>query len=243
MKEEFFVYYQPKMNVVTETISGAEALIRQRRSDGSVVSPNEFIPLYEANGLIGELDEYVFRHVCHYQRERMDQKKKIFPISVNLSRVSMMDEQIADRYSRIIRENQIPFSSVPIEITESAAVSSQQIGDSANRMIQSGFELHMDDFGAGYSSLMSLNNIPFSVIKIDKQLIDKVNQIKGKVVVEQIINLAHLLEMDVVAEGVESREQIEILKEMDCCEIQGYYCARTMAEMALEQFVDICCRD
>lgn len=236
-EQEFLVYYQPKMNSVTEEVCGAEALIRWQRKDGSLVPPSEFVPLYEENGLIKELDEYVFRQVCRYQRMCMEQNKELLPISVNLSRVSIMDTELAERYGRIMMAYGIPFSCVPIEITESADIYSQQISETAKKMIQSGFSLHVDDFGTGYSSLASLDNIPFTTLKIDKQLIDKLDQPRGRVVVEQIVRLAHLLDMNVVAEGVESREQLELLKQMDCCEIQGYYYARPMPISEFEQFM------
>lgn len=236
-EKEFLVYYQPKMNSLTEEVCGAEALVRWQRKDGSLVPPSQFIPLYEENGLIKELDEYVFRQVCRYQKKRMKQNKELFPISINLSRVSIMDAEIAERYSRIVRAYGIPFFCVPIEITESADIYSQQISDTANEMTQRGFSLHVDDFGTGYSSLASLDNIPFTTLKIDKQLIDKLDQPRGRVVVEQIVRLAHLLDMNVIAEGVESREQLELLKQMNCCEIQGYYYARPMPTSEFERFI------
>ncbi len=233
---EFLVYYQPKINALTDKISGAEALVRWRRRDGSIVPPSEFIPAYEKTGLIKRLDEYVFCRVCEYQRTQLSLGRELIPISVNLSRVSISDDETAERYSHIVQDYDIPFSCVPIELTESAAVCSEEISATAEQMVQQGFVLHMDDFGSGFSSLMSLNNISFQTLKLDKQLIDRLDQEKGRIVVEQIITLAHLLKMNVVAEGVESREQVEILKEMNCFEIQGYYYSRPMPQGDFEKY-------
>lgn len=234
--QEFLVYYQPKINALTDKITGAEALVRWRKRDGSIVPPSDFISAYEKNGLIKKLDEYVFRHVCEYQRAQLALGRELIPISVNLSRVSISEDETAECYSRIVQEYDIPLSCVPIEITESAAVCSEEISATAEQMVQKGFVLHMDDFGSGFSSLMSLNNISFHTLKLDKQLIDRLDQEKGRIVVGQIITLAHLLKMNVVAEGVESREQVEILKEMNCFEIQGYYYSRPMPQREFEKY-------
>lgn len=234
--EEFQIYYQPKVYADTEQVIGAEALVRWKKQDGSMVPPSEFIPLYEKNGLIEKLDEYVFCQVCRYQRKRMEQGKTVFPISVNLSRISFQSQNVADRYIQIVHENRIPCSCIPIEVTESAAVYSQQIKVTVDKLIKNGFSLQMDDFGAGYSSLMSLTNIPFTTLKLDKELIDHMDQDRGKVVVEQAILMAHMLHMEVIAEGVENKEQVETLKKMDCHKIQGYYYGCPMPEDEFERY-------
>ena len=237
-KQEFVVYYQPKIDIVTEKIIGAEALVRWKTEQGTMISPGEFIPVYEKDGLIVRLDEYVFRHVCSLQRSRMEQGKKILPISVNLSRTSTLHREIAERYFQIVKENGIPCSSVPIELTESAATYNDRIRATTEQLAKAGFSLHMDDFGAGYSSLTSLNRFPFSTLKIDKSLIDHVCQKKGRTLVEQVITLAKLLNMTVVAEGVENKEELEVLKELKCDEVQGFYYARPMPEDEFVQYVN-----
>ena len=170
--EEFVVYLQPKYNVVTEEIAGAEALVRWKKKDGSMVSPGEFIPLYEKDGLIVRLDEYVFNKVCEIQKTLMRSGKKLIPISVNLSRASIHYENMILRYVHIVEENGIPFFAVPIELTETAALYNVQIKELTEKMVNAGFELHMDDFGSGYSSMTSLNQLPFDTLKLDKSLID-----------------------------------------------------------------------
>ncbi len=224
--EEFVVWYQPKYDVKTERIAGAEALVRWKKSDGTMISPGEFIPLFEKNGLIVRLDEYVFRKVCQKQKERMKQGKVVLPVSVNLSRAILHHDGIVERYALIVYDNENPFESVPIELTETAALYSIQIQGLTEKMVNVGFMLHMDDFGSGYSSMTSLNVLPFHVLKLDKALIDYIGNSRGDQVIQHTIALAHGLDMKVLAEGVEKKEQVEFLRKMQCDEIQGFYYAR-----------------
>ena len=224
--EEFVVYLQPKYNVVTEEIVGAEALVRWKKKNGTMVSPGEFIPLYEKDGLIVRLDEYVFNKVCRIQKRCMNEGRKLIPISVNLSRASLHYENMILRYVRIVEENGIPFPAVPIELTETAALYNVQIKDLTEKMVSAGFELHMDDFGSGYSSMTSLNQLPFDTLKLDKSLIDYIENHRGKEVIRHTIALAHSLGMQVLAEGVEKASQVEVLRELNCDEIQGFYYSR-----------------
>ncbi len=226
--KEFVAYFQPKYNVKTEKIIGAESLVRWINPDGSMVMPGDFIPLYERDGLIVRLDEYIFRYVCEFQRKRMKQGKELIPISVNLSRASIHHIGIVDRYVEIVKENEIPFSSVPIELTETATLYNAKIKDFTERLVNAGFALHMDDFGSGYSSLITLSELPFSTLKIDKSLIDYIDQEKGGKVVQQVIILAHGLGMNVIAEGVESIGQVKLLRKMNCDDIQGFYYSRPL---------------
>ena len=234
--EEFLVYYQPKIDLSTEKVIGAEALVRWKKSDGTMVPPGEFIPVYEKNGQIEKLDEYVFRKVCQLQRREMDEWKKLIDISVNLSRSSILHDGIAECYIKIAKENKIPFSCVPLEITESAAIYGKRIHSTTEQLVNAGFKLHMDDFGSGYSSMLCLNQIPFSALKIDKSLIDHVCEEKGKTLVEQVIMLSKLLNMKVVAEGVETEEQIIELRKMNCDEVQGFYYAKPMSEKEFTEY-------
>lgn len=227
--EEFVVYLQPKYSVETEEIVGAEALVRWKRAEGTMVSPGEFIPLFEKDGLIVRLDEYVFRKVCSIQGERIRSGKKILPISVNLSRASIHYDNMICRYVKIVEENGIPFSSVPIELTETAALYNDQISKLIEEMVDAGFKLHMDDFGSGYSSMTSLNQLPFDTLKLDKSLIDYIENFRGQQVIRHTISLAHSLGMKVLAEGVEKAKQVEILRSLNCDEIQGFYYARPLS--------------
>lgn len=237
-KEEFEVWYQPKYSVETEKIVGAEALVRWRKEDGTMISPGEFIPLFERNGLIVRLDEYVFRKVCQMQSIRMKNQQRMVPISVNLSRATLHHEGIVERYAQIVYENNIPFKYVPIELTETAALHSIQIQGLTEKLVDVGFLLHMDDFGSGYSSMTSLNVLPFHVLKLDKALIDYIGNSRGKQVVLHTIALAHGLGMKVLAEGVEKKEQVEFLRSMKCDEIQGFYYSRPQPFEVFRQMLE-----
>lgn len=232
--KEFVAYFQPKYDVKIEKIVGAESLVRWINSDGSMVMPGDFIPLYERDGLIVRLDEYIFRHVFEFQRELMEKGQELLPISVNLSRASIHYIGVVDRYVEIVKETGIPFSCVPIELTETATLNNVKIRDFTERLVNAGFALHMDDFGSGYSSLITLSELPFNTLKIDKSLIDCIGQQKGRMVVQQVIILAHGLGMNVIAEGVETAEQVELLREMECDDIQGFYYSRPLPR---EEFI------
>ena len=232
---EFKVYYQPKYDVNTENIVGAEALVRWQKPDGTLISPGAFIPLFESDGLVVHLDEYVFENVCQFQKERMENKLPTVPISVNLSRVSILFNDVVEHYVDIVNQKQIPFECVPIELTESATLYSEKILEITDHLVNAGFTLHMDDFGSGYSSLTSLNELNFSTVKLDKSLIDYIDQARGKKIVQQVIDLGHGLDMKVVAEGVESKEQRDCLKEMHCDMIQGFYYSKPLKQ---EDFIE-----
>lgn len=232
---EFKVYYQPKYDVNTENIVGAEALVRWQKPDGTLISPGAFIPLFESDGLVVHLDEYVFENVCQFQKERMENKLPMVPISVNLSRASIHFNDVVEHYVDIVNQKQIPFECVPIELTESATLYSEKILEITDQLVKAGFKLHLDDFDSGYSSLTSLNELNFSTVKLDKSLIDYIDQVRGKKIVQQAIDLGHGLDMKVVAEGVESKEQKDCLKEMHCDMIQGFYYSKPLKQ---EDFIE-----
>ena len=235
--KEFMIYYQPKIDVITEKVIGAEALVRWQRTDGSMISPENFIPIYEKNGQIQKLDAYIFGQVCRLQKRILDESKKLLSVSVNLSRSSILCEEIVEQYKKIVRENDIPITCVPLEITESASVYGQKVVKVAERLLQSGFKLHIDDFGSGYSSMESLSRLPFSVLKIDKSLIDHICETRVEILVNHIIKLSKDLNMRVLAEGVETKEQLDILRKIKCDEIQGFYYARPMPEVEFVEYV------
>lgn len=234
---EFVVYFQPKYDVETETIVGAEALVRWKKPDGTLVPPGSFIPIFEKDGLIKKLDEYVFREVCSIQRRRMEEGEPMIPVSVNLSRATLHQDNTVEKYVDIVRENNLPFPCVPIELTETVALQSIQLKGLTEKMIAVGFPLHMDDFGTGYSSITSLNVLPFDVLKLDKSLIDFADQQRGRQVIKHVIALAHGLGMKVLSEGVESREQVDFLRENGCDEIQGYFFSKPQPYEVYAQMV------
>ena len=220
---EFVPWFQPKVDPSTGEVVAAEALVRWVGKDGKIIPPGEFIPLFEEDGLIHKLDAYIFDKVCFFQKERKCQGKKVVPVSVNLSRNSVYYKGTIEKYVDMVKKSEVPMELVPIEITESAATESQRIVELAENLVKEGFSLHMDDFGAGYSSLSSLSTIPFDVIKLDKSLVDQIGTDKGEIVLKHIILIAQELGMKVVAEGVEVLSQLEFLRDAGCDFIQGYY--------------------
>ncbi len=235
--DEFVIWYQPKHDAVTEKVIGVEALVRWIMSDGTFVSPVEFIPVFEEDGLIVQLDEYIFRKVCNYIKRDYDKGLNVMPVSVNLSRGSLRADDTVEKYKKIIEECNIPKEYVPIELTESAAIHSLDIRTRMQELKDAGFTLHMDDFGAGESSLVSLNILPFDVVKLDKSLIEQLGDAGGNEIVRHTIELAHFKKMKVVAEGVEEEEQCRKLKEYHCDELQGYYYSKPMPYEKLFEYL------
>lgn len=221
--EHFQVWYQPKFDAKTEKLIGAEALVRWYTPDNKIISPSDFIYIFEDDGLIVKLDEFVFRKVCSTIKYWMDQGVPVVPISVNLSRTSLHHTGIVSNYRNIVDEIGIPIEYVSLELTESTAFSSDQMKALVEELKTAGFRIDMDDFGTGSSSLASINILPFDVIKIDKSLIDFIGSPAGDELVKHTIELAHFKKMKVVAEGVETKAQLEFLRSLDCDAIQGYY--------------------
>lgn len=220
---EFVAWYQPKYAVHSQEIVGAEALARWVRPNGEIIPPFKFIPVLESTGLIGLLDREIFRQACRMQEEIAASGLREIPISVNLSRASIFKNNIAQDYFRIAESCGVEPKMIPIEITESAAVRAERIREFADSLIEKGFVLHMDDFGAGYSSLASLQTIPFESLKLDKSLVDFIGSRNGENLLKHTISFAKESGMSVVAEGVETMEQYVFLKVAGCDAIQGYY--------------------
>ena len=233
-EDKFEVWYQPKYDPATNQLVGAEGLVRWRDDDGNIIPPGKFIPLFERDGLIKILDEYVFRKVCMQQLEWEKKGKKIIPVSINLSRASLYFDSVVNRYHDIAREIGVQTKLVPIEITESAAIDNDNIKGLADKFHSSGFPLLVDDFGSGYSSLATLNMKCFDTLKIDKSLIDYIGDFSGERLLEHTIALAKELGLYVTAEGVEKEEQVDFLKEMKCDSIQGYYYSKPLPEGEFE---------
>lgn len=224
----FEIWCQPKYNPENAELVGAEALVRWRDTDGTLVSPGVFIPLFERNGMIRYLDEYVFHKVCRLQKQWLDEKKKMIPISVNLSRASLYFQNVVERYKQITDQIGIDPRYVPIEITETAAIDNKSIGQLADRFYAAGFPLHIDDFGSGYSSFATLNVMHFDTLKLDKSLIDYIGNYGGDRLLEHTIALAKELGMHVTAEGVETEDQVAFLKKLNCDSIQGFYYSKPL---------------
>lgn len=222
-KGEFSLMLQPKYGCGTGIITGAEALVRWQTGSGECIPPDEFIDLFERDGLISRLDEFIFREICNMQKRSIEEGKKVLPVSINVSRNTIYQGTEIDAYCRIADEIGISKELVPLEITESAAQLSRTIEAITKKLKEAGFTLVMDDFGSGYSSLTSLNILPFDSIKIDKSLTDFIGKKGGEIIIRHTIELARELGMKVVAEGVETRQQLDFYIRQRCDEVQGYY--------------------
>ena len=226
--KKFEVWYQPKFNSHTGKIVGSEALIRWRADDGSLISPGRFIPLFEKNGNIIRLDEYVFREVCRQQKECQKEGIQILPVSVNISRFSLYYSNVVEKYERIINYYDVDHKYVQIEITESAIIENTVIVELIQKFHDAGFDILLDDFGSGYSSLASLNQMPFDTIKLDKSLVDYVGNENGEKLLKFIVQLVQSLGMKITAEGVEYKEQLDFLENLNCDDIQGFYFSKPL---------------
>ena len=192
--------------------------------------------VFESNGLVRQLDEYVFRTVCQFQKA---QKRNgyLMPISVNLSRNSLYNLSIVHRYQQIVRECGIDPKDVPIELTETAAVENRTIKAFTDAFFEAGFPLHMDDFGSGRSSLSGLNLLHFDMVKLDKSLIDYIGDRRGELILKYTMVLSKELGLQLVAEGVETAQQLEFLQKNGCDFIQGYYFSRPLPVEEFEKVV------
>lgn len=231
---EFLVYYQPKVNAKERRLVGTEALVRWRKDlkDGisTVISPGVFIPIFEQNGFIRQLDFYVLETVCRDIRRWIDEGIEPVCVSVNFSKKHFSSESIADDIKAIVDKYSVPHELVEIEVTETAYEGRKDILKNVLKLLKKeGFSTSIDDFGSGYSSLNILSNLEFQVLKLDKEFLDPgVGNVKVQSIVESVIDMAKKLEMKVVAEGVELQEELDMLQSLSCDIIQGYYFDRPM---------------
>lgn len=228
---EFEVYLQPKYYAVSETIGGAEALVRWNSVSDGMIFPDEFISLFEKNGFIVQLDLWVFEQVCKAIRSWIDANKEPMVISVNCSRVNLRNPAMLSNYVNVCEACNIPTKFIEIELTENIVFEDvEHLSKTINAIHDAGFGCSMDDFGSGYSSLNLIQDIPVDTIKLDKVFFRKSTSEMNRTesVVGSIINMSRSLNMQTVAEGVEEREQVDMLKNLGCDLIQGYYFARPM---------------
>lgn len=228
-RKEFVAYYQPKFDAATGELAGAEALVRWLKPDGTLVLPGKFIPLAERRGFVTRLDKLMFSQVCGELQSWQESGVPLVPVSVNVSREQLKDVGFIEEYADILEKSGISTDYVELELTESALFENMEVTrEVVEELHQKGIRILMDDFGTGYSSLMMLKTIPIDVMKLDKSFVDDYNDPRGEKVIECVIGLARALDIEVTAEGVETREQYEFLKALGCDGIQGFYFARPM---------------
>ncbi|MEG1755708.1 MAG: EAL domain-containing protein [Clostridia bacterium] len=239
LNHEFQIYLQPKHMVNTGRVAGAEALIRWIHPEKGMLLPGVFIPLFEKNGFIFDLDQYVWNETCRLIRMWMDEGRPVVPVSVNVSRKDIYHKNLPQLLMDILEKYGLKPENLHLEITETAYTeNAKQLIEVVSELKSRGFVIEMDDFGTGYSSLNMLSELPIDVLKLDIKFIQNGVRMGGKNVLNFIVSLAKWLNLQVVAEGVETEEQLEILKGMDCNIVQGYYFSRPMPQDDFIQYLN-----
>lgn len=235
---EFLVYLQPKVDVYSYKITGAEALIRWNNPEKGMIYPNEFIPIFERNGFICRTDLYVFEETCRLLERWYKEDRELFPLSVNVSRQHLKKTDFLDDFRRIFAKYDFPPELLELELTESTILGNPaQFTDIINQIHQCGFRCSIDDFGFGYSSLSILKNFKVDALKLDRSFFtDQKHQSRGKAVITSIVELSHKLGMETVAEGIEEPKQLEFLKEINCTKVQGYVFSKPLPIPEFESF-------
>lgn len=236
---EFVVYLQPKVQLRGDKLAGAEALVRWKRKDGQIIPPDDFIPLFEKNGFILQLDYYVYEEVCKIMKSWMEKNIALVPISVNVSRLHLREKNFTEKIMKLVDRYGISPKVMELELTESVFVSDTENTIQVMKQLRNyGFTVSIDDFGAGYSSLTLLKDMETDVLKLDKEFFRHGEmQQQEKIIVSSIINMAKQLNMKVISEGIETEKQMAFLKEICCDMVQGYYYAKPMPIEEFEDFM------
>ena len=228
---EFVVFYQPKVSLETYKLSGAEALVRWKQN-GEIVPPIKFIPICEKNGFVKQIDFYVLEQICRKIRTWLDEGLEIVKISSNFSKHHFEEKNIADKICGIVDKWNVPHEYIEVEFTETAYIDRQDIlSDTIEKLKSYGFSSSMDDFGSGYSSLSLLQALNFDVLKLDKSLLGRgVNDLRTNKIIANIIAMTKDLNMEIIAEGVETRQELEMLHRLNCNVVQGYIFDKPLPE-------------
>lgn len=232
---QFVMYLQPKFDLESREIVGAEVLARWNHPTKGMIQPDDFIPLFERNGFIIKLDEYMWEEACKAIQGWKKEGRREFPVSVNVSRYHIFNHLIERKLENLLKKYDLTAGALSLEITETMFFgNSDELYFLLQRLQQMGFRLEVDDFGAGYSSLNMLRNVPVDVIKIDKGFLDDtLTSEKGKIVIRHTIAMAKELQLQIIAEGVETTEHVNFLRNSHCDVAQGFYFA---PPMPLEEF-------
>ncbi len=227
---EFHAFLQPKVNIKTNKLVGAEALVRWIESEGKMIFPDKFIPVFENNGFIVKLDMHVLECVCKAIREWIDNGIEAVPVSVNFSRLHLENEKFVQDIKNVVDKYDIAHKYIEVEITETTMINGIDVLKTLiDDLHEEGFKISIDDFGAGYSSLGLLKEFKMDTVKLDRSFINYIeDNRRAELVIEGIVELVNELDMDIVAEGAEDEKQIEFLRSINCDVVQGFYFARPM---------------
>jgi len=238
---QFDIYFQPQYNNITGRISGAEVLVRWMHPTKGIIYPNDFIPIFEKNGFISRLDEFVWERACSCLKKWNSAGWNSIPISVsvNVSRHDIFQSDLVEKLKSLIKKYELPTFMLKLEITETAFVEdSKRLIDVVKRLQKEGFFIEMDDFGSGYSSLNALKNVPVDILKLDMSfLTDDEGTGRGGNILNSIMRMAKWLRLPVVAEGVETKEQADYLRSIGCDYVQGYYYSQPMSVPEFERLI------
>ena len=231
--EEFYLVFQPKYDTYTERLLGCEALTRWKRQDGTIIMPGKFIDLFEKSGQIIKLDFFVLEKACQFLRHLIDSGIEPVTVSVNFSRINLYDQNFVSRLASIVDKYELTQTLLEIELTESALITDKRyVLPIIDQLHDCGFKVALDDFGTGYSSLNSLKDLPIDVLKLDKEFV-AYEEVKGRgqQIIKTLLELTERLGIKCVAEGVETREQLEFLRDCGGCDlVQGYYFSKPLDE-------------
>ncbi len=240
-ERQFKIFYQPKFDIRPETprLTSAEALVRWNHPRLGMISPGIFIPLFEENGLIRDMDFYIWRQTAEQIKSWKDRFGWTIPVSVNVSRIDLNDPPLLKQLEKVVDEAGIPHADFLLEITESAYTDdAEQIISVASWLRERGFQIEMDDFGTGYSSLNMITTLPIDALKLDMKFIHTAfRDRKDMRLIEAVIGLARSLGLTTIAEGVETAEQLNALKALGCDIVQGYYFSKPLPADEFECFV------
>lgn len=229
-KEEFKVYLQPIYETDTKKCVSAEALVRWVDKNNTIIPPSDFVPIFEDNGFISELDMYVLEHVCKILKKWEKNCEYLIPISVNISRVDIENPDLVDKIVSIVDKYQVKHELIKIEITEGAFNKNETLlAYTMQNLRNNGFLIMMDDFGSGYSNLNMFKNLPIDIVKFDMKFMEDIETSeKGIIIVSSVVSMAKLLGLKIVVEGVETYGQFNLIRRLGCDMIQGYYFAKPM---------------
>jgi EAL domain-containing protein (putative c-di-GMP-specific phosphodiesterase class I) len=224
-RRELKVFYQPKVDATTSRMKSAEALIRWVKEDGSVILPNQFLPAMEQTGAIAMLDWYVVESVCAFLERLKNLNIEPMPVSVNFSRWHLREEDMPKHLAEIVDSHHLDRRLIVVELTESTMIQEEErMRKTVAELHENGFEFSIDDFGSGLSSLQFIKDMPIDILKIDRSLLSSNCQAeKERIVLESIFYFANRLKLDTIAEGVETKEQLDFAREIGCELVQGFY--------------------
>ncbi|MDE6069065.1 MAG: EAL domain-containing protein, partial [Treponemataceae bacterium] len=239
-ENEFVVFYQPKHGIKENRTMGAEALVRWNSKKFGFMSPGLFIPIFEQNGFITKLDYYIWETVCKMLHERLEKNALVVPVSVNICRSDFAMADFDQKIIALADKYNVPHDLLHLELTESAYNDNpEQIRKIVESLHSAGFIIELDDFGTGYSSLSVLTKMPFDILKLDMSLVREIKNSAGRNILSCIVDLANRFNMQTVAEGCEDQETADILGELGCNFIQGYFYSKPLPPNEFFEYIEL----